>query len=112
GPSLIPKTQFDKLYKILLDHTSCNSNEKPYIGYSWEELMDFTFVKQNIKYIYRHDFNFTNLKKSLHINDENEVYNITNFEQRYFDYNLTNDLVEHINLDFLSNISEKLLHFG
>ncbi|CAG8756960.1 2157_t:CDS:1 [Cetraspora pellucida] len=115
GPSLIPKNPFDELYMDLLNHTSFNNNNEaePYIGYSWEELMNFTFVKQNIKYIYRHNFNFTNLKESLNIDYDNEVYNITNYRQQYFDYlNSTKDLVEPVNLDYLNKISEKLLHFG
>ncbi|CAG8637680.1 15661_t:CDS:2 [Racocetra persica] len=62
--------------------------------YNWEELMDFTFLKHNIKYIYHED----------------------QYQQRYYD-NATSTIElgifkERVNLIDLSKRSEKLISFG
>ncbi|CAG8466957.1 4441_t:CDS:2 [Gigaspora rosea] len=113
---------FDLLYNDLSKLTLCKNNslknfdKESYIGYDWEELMDFTFLKRNIKYFHRRDFNFTQLIKSLHINNDNDVYNITDNLQQYYDSSVSIDeyryFTTRINLVDLSKRPEKLLHFG
>ncbi|KAF0521123.1 ciga protein [Gigaspora margarita] len=120
--ALIPMRYFDRLYKDLSKLKLCknnslkNFNEESYIGYDWEELMDFTFLKRNIKYFKRRDFNFTQLIKSLHINNDNDVYNITDNQLQFYDSSVSIDEYWHfttrINLIDLSKRPEKLLHFG
>ncbi|RIB26002.1 hypothetical protein C2G38_2241034 [Gigaspora rosea] len=119
GRALIPMYEFNKLYKGLSKIRVCeNSGQEdckaePYIGYKWEELMDFTFLNQNIKYIYRQDFNYTNLIESLHIKNDNEVHNITYNREQYCDNSLsTKNVFDCVNLADLSKRPEKLLHFG
>ncbi|CAG8736590.1 17874_t:CDS:1 [Dentiscutata erythropus] len=117
--ALIPiGRSFEDLYNRLSKHTVCKNNSlencqaESYIRYNWEELMDFTFLKQNIKYIYRQDFNFNHLIESLYINNDAEIYNISNSrEQQYCDYN-TSKFQKCVNLVELRRRSEKLLHFG
>ncbi|CAG8573448.1 19281_t:CDS:1 [Gigaspora rosea] len=115
----IPMRIFNKLYKDLSKLRVCENNgrknckKEPYFRYNWEELMDFTFLNQNIKYIYRHDFNYTHLIESLNIKNENEVYNITNNREQYCDYSVsTRNVFNCINLANFSKRQEKLLHFG
>ncbi|CAG8627907.1 15311_t:CDS:2, partial [Racocetra fulgida] len=43
-----------------------------YTMYNWEKLLDFTFLKHNIKYIHRQNFNFKYLLASLHIDNSTE----------------------------------------
>ncbi|CAG8784411.1 1499_t:CDS:1, partial [Racocetra fulgida] len=88
--------------------------------YNWEELMDFTFLKQHIKYIHRQDFNLKYLLESLQIYDDSEVYNVTSdlaqYQHRYYDDPKSTTTLtkfkERVNLIDLSKRSEKLLHFG
>ncbi|KAF0537724.1 ciga protein [Gigaspora margarita] len=91
-----------------------------YTMYNWEELIDFTFLKDHIKYIHRQDFDFKYLLESLHIYNDLEVYNVTNdedrYQQRYYDDPTStielDKFKERVNLIDLSKKSEKLLHFG
>ncbi|CAG8545969.1 1553_t:CDS:1, partial [Dentiscutata heterogama] len=97
-----------------------NSSIVTYTMYNWDELLDFTFLNNYIKYINRQDFNYEHLLKSLHIYDSSEVYNLTKdenrYQQRYYD-DITstielNNFKERVNLIDLKQRSEKLLHFA
>ncbi|KAF0473289.1 ciga protein [Gigaspora margarita] len=117
--ALIPRKEFNKLYNDLSKLKVCeNSGQEickpePYIRYNWKELMDFTFLNQNIKYTYRQDFNYSHLIESLHIKNDNEVHNITYDREQYCDYSLsTKNAFDCVNLVELSKRPEKLLHFG
>ncbi|CAG8520017.1 4321_t:CDS:1 [Dentiscutata erythropus] len=91
-----------------------------YTMYNWEELIDFTFLKNHIKYIHRQDFEFNHLLKSLSIYDSSEVYNVTNdnvrYQQRYYDDPTStielDNFKERVNLIDLSKRTEKLIHFA
>ncbi|CAG8755057.1 6485_t:CDS:1, partial [Racocetra fulgida] len=92
----------------------------PYSMYNWEELLDFTFLKHNIKYICRQDFDFKYLLASLNIDNSTGVYNVTRdedrYQQRYYD-DATSTIElgkfkERVNLIDLSKRSEKLISFG
>ncbi|CAG8795692.1 8674_t:CDS:1, partial [Racocetra persica] len=91
-----------------------------YTMYNWEKLVDFTFLKHNIKYIHRQDFNFKYLLASLHIDNSAEVYNVTRdkhrYQQRYYDDATStielDKFKERVNLIDLSKRSEKLINFG
>ncbi|CAG8814518.1 3230_t:CDS:2, partial [Gigaspora margarita] len=72
-------------FKVCENSGKENCKPEPYIRYNWEELMDFTFLNQNIKYTY----------------------------QQYCDYSLsTKNVFECVNFVDLSKRPEKLLHFG
>ncbi|CAG8606479.1 22130_t:CDS:1 [Cetraspora pellucida] len=100
------------------DQNNCKTVS--YTMYNWEELMDFTFLKQHINYIHRQDFSLKHLLESLQIHDDNEVYNVTSdqtqYQQRYYDNPKSTTALgkfkESVNLIDLSKRSEKLLHFG
>ncbi|CAG8795433.1 10853_t:CDS:1, partial [Dentiscutata erythropus] len=91
-----------------------------YTMYNWEELLDFAFLKQHIKYIHRQDFNLKYLLESLQIHHDKEVYNVTSdqaqYQQRYYDDPTSTiklgKFKERVNLIDLSKRTEKLLHFG
>ncbi|KAF0545732.1 ciga protein [Gigaspora margarita] len=91
-----------------------------YTFYDWEELIDFTFLKDHIKYIYRQDFDYKHLLELLNIYNSLEVYNVTNdenrYQQRYYDDPTStielDKFKEQVNLIDLSKRTEKLLHFG
>ncbi|CAG8790815.1 12868_t:CDS:1, partial [Dentiscutata erythropus] len=91
-----------------------------YTIYDWEELLDFTFLKNNIKYIHRQDFNYSHLLESLNIYSSSEAYNVTKdenqYQQRYYDdATSTIELFrfkERVNLIDLRKRTEKLIHFG
>ncbi|CAG8566185.1 5468_t:CDS:1, partial [Scutellospora calospora] len=100
------------------DQNNCKTIS--YTLYNWEELMDFTFLKQHIKYVHRQDFNLKYLLESLHIYNNIEVYNVTKdqtqYQQRYYDNPRSKTKLgkfkERVNLIDLSKRTEKLLHFG
>ncbi|CAG8519996.1 4320_t:CDS:2 [Dentiscutata erythropus] len=91
-----------------------------YTTYNWEELIDFAFLKEHIKYIHRQDFDFNYLLKSLHINNSSDVYNVTKdknqFQQRYYDDPTSTielrKFKERVNLIDLGKRPKKLIHFG
>ncbi|CAG8800550.1 13689_t:CDS:1, partial [Dentiscutata erythropus] len=120
GAAPITSKSYDSMYKdlnVLITSGKLRKKKVTYTKWNWEELMDFTFVKQNIKYIHRQDFNFTQLIESLHINNNAEVYKIINSRQQqyYDDPTSTTELgylQERVNLIDLKNRNEKLLHFG
>ncbi|CAG8705770.1 1176_t:CDS:1, partial [Cetraspora pellucida] len=120
------KNQFEFCSKRKCNSTSC-LGENPmkcrmvtYTIYNWEELVDFTFLKNNINYIHRQDFNFSYLLESIHIYNSTEVYNVTKdehrYQQRYYDDATStielDKFKERVNLTDLSKRSEKLIHFG
>ncbi|CAG8730862.1 16770_t:CDS:1, partial [Acaulospora morrowiae] len=75
------KRPFDRLYSLLSKLTPkkntylhCKSNGRKkkctkvtYTLYNWEELMDFRFVKRNVRIIHRADFHYEHLLQSLKI---------------------------------------------
>ncbi|KAF0505744.1 ciga protein [Gigaspora margarita] len=107
-------------FVLCLREDQSNCRTVSYTMYNWEELMDFTFLKQNIKYIHRQDFNYKHLLESIQIYDDKEVYNMTNdqsqYQQRYYDDPRSTKSLgkfkERVNLIDLSKRNEKLLHFG
>ncbi|CAG8750206.1 8159_t:CDS:2, partial [Dentiscutata erythropus] len=76
-------------FVLCLREDQSNCRTVSYTMYNWEELMDFTFLKQHIKYIHRQDFNYEHLLELLQIYDDKDVYNVTNdqsqYQQRYYD---------------------------
>ncbi|GBC02783.1 hypothetical protein RclHR1_04820001 [Rhizophagus clarus] len=131
--SIIPHRPYNILYKMITGNMTNNvitckrkgveDNRCMFTQLDWEELMDFKFIKKNIRYIHRGDqnFNVNELYSFLNItNPENQVFTLaeeTRYDfQFYDDENITkvsDDQFDHlIHLCSLQRRKEKLIHFG
>ncbi|RIA96001.1 hypothetical protein C1645_756124 [Glomus cerebriforme] len=131
--SIIPHRPFNILYRMLNGNLTQNmitckrrgveDKSCMFTQLDWEELMNFKFIKKNIRYIHREDQNLdvNELYSFLKIKDpESQVFTLaeeTRYDFQFYDdeniSKVSDDQFDHlIHICSLQRRKEKLIHFG